>query len=88
MVGCRGKIQREGDVIHLIVEYVSDLTGDLRRVSDLDAPFPLVPGRGDEAKHGGGPDARDAPALRPKPRDIYVPDLHIDTLKLKARNFK
>jgi error-prone DNA polymerase len=27
---------------------------------------------------------------RPKrqPRDIYIPDLHIDTLKLKPRNFR
>ena len=25
---------------------------------------------------------------RSKPRDMYVPDLHIDTLKVKARNFR
>jgi hypothetical protein len=23
-----------------------------------------------------------------KPRDMYVPDLHIETLKVKARNFR
>ena len=23
-----------------------------------------------------------------KPRDMYEPDLHIDTLKVKARNFR
>ena len=23
-----------------------------------------------------------------KPRDIYVPDLHLDTIKAKARNFR
>jgi hypothetical protein len=32
--------------------------------------------------------SRDSKALRPKPRDIYVPDLHIDTLKVKARKFR
>jgi error-prone DNA polymerase len=88
MLGCRGKVQRASDVIHLIVEQLTDLTTDLKTVSGLDAPFPLVPGRGDEAKHGGhGPDSRD-PRPVTKPRDIYVPDLHIDTIKLKARNFR
>jgi error-prone DNA polymerase len=85
MLGCRGKVQRASDVIHLIVEKLTDLTADLKTVS---APFPLVPGRGDEAKHGGhGPDSRD-PRPVTKPRDMYEPDLHIDTIKLKARNFR
>jgi error-prone DNA polymerase len=88
MLGCRGKVQRASDVIHLIVESVSDLTADLKTVSGLDAPFTLMAGRGDEARHGGGSDSREAKPLQPKPRDIYVPDLHIDTLKLKARNFR
>jgi error-prone DNA polymerase len=88
MLGCRGKVQRASDVIHLIVEQLTDLTADLRTVSGLDTAFPLVPGRGDEAKHGGhGPDSRE-PRPVTKPRDIYVPDLHIDTIKLKARNFR
>jgi error-prone DNA polymerase len=89
MLGCRGKVQRaSGVIIHLIVEQVTDLTGDLRTVSGLNTPFPLVPGRGDEAKHGShGPDSRD-PKPVIKPRDMYVPDLHIDTIKLKARNFR
>jgi error-prone DNA polymerase len=85
MLGCRGKVQRASDVIHLIVEQLTDLTADLRTVSGLDAPFPLVPGRGDEAKHASH--SRD-PRPIAKPRDIYVPDLHIDTIKLKARNFR
>jgi error-prone DNA polymerase len=88
MLGCRGKVQRASGVIHLIVEQVTDLTADLRTVSGLNTPFPLVPGRGDEAKHGGrGLDSRDPRPVN-KPRDMYVPDLHIDTIKLKARNFR
>jgi error-prone DNA polymerase len=88
MLGCRGKVQRASDVTHLIVEQLVDLTADLRTVSGLDGAFPLVPGRGDEAKHGGhGPESRD-PRPIAKPRDMYVPDLHIDTIKLKARNFR
>jgi len=89
MLGCRGKVQSANGVIHLIVEYLTDLTADLKQVSGRDAPFPLAPGRGDEAKHGGsGLDSREPKPAVNKPRDMYVPDLHIDTLKLKARNFR
>ena len=88
MMGCRGKAQHESGVIHLIVEEVSDLSSELKRISGLDTAFPLVPGRGDEARHGGhGPDSRD-PTPITRPRDRYEPDLHIDTLMLKARNFR
>ncbi|MBC7506649.1 MAG: hypothetical protein H7267_13135, partial [Sandarakinorhabdus sp.] len=46
-------------------------------------------GRGDEFHHGSpGTDSRDRPPRTAKPRDIYVPDLHIDTLKVKARDFR
>ena len=31
MIGCRGKVQREGDVIHLIAEHLIDLTDLLNR---------------------------------------------------------
>ncbi len=89
MFGVRGRVQDASDVIHLIVEEVTDLTADLRAVAGLNAPFPLASGRGDEAKGGGsGPDNRDPKPQIVRPRDMYVPDLHIDTLKIKARNFR
>jgi error-prone DNA polymerase len=47
--------------------------------------FVRTPGRGDEARHPGGPDPRGAVPIK---KDIYVPDLHIDTLTVKARNFR
>ena len=68
MLGCRGKVQRASGVIHLVVEHACDLSADLKRVSGLRSEFPLVPGRGDEAKHGGsGLDSREpqAPITRP-----------------------
>jgi len=43
-------------------------------------------GRG-EARRPGGIDHRDTEQLR-KARDIFVPNLHIDTLAVKARNFR
>jgi error-prone DNA polymerase len=55
--------------------------------------FPIAAGsssfrrQGDEFAHGGGPDPRDKPKTIGSPRDIFVPNLDIDTLKVKARNF-
>jgi hypothetical protein len=47
----------------------------------------LPAGRGDQARHPGGPDPREAVPIK-KVRNIYIPDLHIDTLNVKARNFR
>lgn len=88
MIAINGRIQREGDVVHLVAQQVFDLSGDLSGLADRDAEFRLPTGRGDEFAHGspGSPDSRDRVAAA-KPRDIFIPDLHIDTLKVKARNF-
>ncbi len=58
MVACHGKLQREGSVIHVIVERLEDYSEMLRSVGDRDDPFVVRTGRGDEAKHGGAPDVR------------------------------
>jgi error-prone DNA polymerase len=88
MMGVNGRIQREGDVVHLIAQQLFDLSGDLSNLGDRDEAFRLPTGRGDEFAHGspGGGDSRDRPVV--KPREIFVRDLHIDTLKVKARNFQ
>jgi error-prone DNA polymerase len=88
MMAINGRIQREGEVVHLIAQQLFDLSGDLSALADRDGEFKLPTGRGDEFAHGspGSPDSRDrSPAV--KPRDIFVPDLHIDRLKVKSRNF-
>ena len=89
MMGCRGRVQCANGVIHLIVEEVVNLSADLKLISGLDVAFPLAAGRGDEARTGGsGGDSREPKPPIARPRDMYVPDLHIDTLKVKARNFR
>jgi error-prone DNA polymerase len=51
-------------------------------------PFHLPHGRGDQVTHAdGGPDPRELPPKGLRTRDIYIPDLHIDTIKVKSRNF-
>ena len=81
-------MQREGEVIHVIAEHLVDLSAELRRVSELDQPFRWPARRGDSARQTGGPDPRERQPLRRMPRDIYVPDLRIETLKVKARDFR
>lgn len=87
MVAINGRIQREGDVVHLIAQQLFDLSADLSGLADRDEDFKLPAGRGDEFAHGL-PENRDIRGRAPtKARDIFVPDLHIDTLKVKSRNF-
>jgi error-prone DNA polymerase len=89
MLGVDGRIQREGDVVHLIAYKLFDLSGPLASIGDQEAAFPLPHGRGDEFARGpSAPAPRDGPSKGPKARDIFVPDLHIDTLKQKARDFR
>ncbi|NBW12413.1 MAG: DNA polymerase III subunit alpha [Caulobacteraceae bacterium] len=122
LLGVHGRIQREGEVVHIVVYKLFDLSARLTTISGRDTDFRLTTGRGDEFAHGGSPDQRDLPprsasihassagSLAPGPspanpppaskppagpspagmgaRDIYIPDLHIDTLRLKPRDFR
>jgi error-prone DNA polymerase len=89
MIGVQGRIQREGEVVHLVANQLTDLSAELAAVGERDAGFPLPHGRGDEFHHGSpGIDPRSLPPKGPKPRDIYVPDLHIDSIKVKTRDFR
>ncbi|TCQ96371.1 hypothetical protein EDF70_11628 [Neorhizobium sp. JUb45] len=88
MMVINGRIQREGEVVHLVAQQLFDLTADLSGLADRDAEFKMPAGRGDEFAHGGGPDPRDKPKPVLTPRDMFVRDLHIDTLKVEARNFQ
>lgn len=83
-----GKVQKEGEVVHIVATKLHDLSDLLATVGERDAPFLLPHGRGDEFHHGGSPDQRDKRPPMAKAREIYIPDLHIDTLKLKPRDFR
>jgi len=86
MLAVRAQVQREGEVTHLIVQRVTDLSAELASVGARGSAFPLPTGRGDGMRNGGGPDPRENPkGLRP--RDMVDPYGHIDELKVKARNF-
>jgi error-prone DNA polymerase len=89
MLSVHGRIQREGDVVHLVAHRLTDFSDALASVGDRDAVFPLPHGRGDQVRHGGsGPDPRELMPNGLQSRDIYVPDLHIDTIRVKTRDFR
>jgi error-prone DNA polymerase len=88
MIGVYGRIQREGEVVHLVAHRLSDLSADLASVGGHDAAFPLPHGRGDEFHHGSpGLDPRSLPK-GPRPRNIVDPYGHIDQIKVKTRDFR
>jgi error-prone DNA polymerase len=87
MLAVYGRIQREGEVVHLVGHRLTDLSQELASVGDRGAAFPLPHGRGDELHHRSpGIDPRSMPKGS-KPRDIADPYGPIDQIKVKARNF-
>jgi error-prone DNA polymerase len=66
MFAVRGRIQREGDVVHLVAHHLTDMSDALAGIGTRDGPFPLPHGRGDEFHHGSPtPDPR---GVRPQRR--------------------
>jgi error-prone DNA polymerase len=89
MLGVRGRIQREGAVVHLVAQRISDLSADLASVGTRDAAFPLPHGRGDEFHHGSpSPDPRGLPPRSFKGRTLTDPYGHIRQIAVKGRNFR
>ncbi|MDP5281031.1 error-prone DNA polymerase [Sphingomonas sp. DG1-23] len=89
MLAIRGKVQKEGIVIHLVAETIIDLTPWLREVGELELPRFTAPGDG--ATHGGTIDPRDRLKLPPQRaleswpprRSLKAPDL----IPVKSRDF-
>ncbi len=88
MMGVKGRIQREGEVTHLIAHHLTDLSTELASVGSREGSFPLPHGRGDEFHHGSPtPDPRGTPR-GPIPRNIVDPYGHIDEIRVKTRDFR
>ena len=92
MIACHGRVQREGEVIHVVTDHLEDLSDLLRSVGERDEAFPIVHGRGDGATRPAGRDPRTGPGAvteMPVPRDIYVPDLRLGSgIKVPTRDFR
>ena len=77
MIAVVGRVQKEGDVVHVIAERLEDESALLAAVGSAD--FPHRTGPGDGAR-GGGPDPRGRP--RPPPGDAGD-----DGIRVKSRDF-
>ncbi|QNG47583.1 error-prone DNA polymerase [Sphingobium yanoikuyae] len=101
MMGVRGQVQKEGEVIHLIAQRLDDLSPLLASVGQrADVASIYQVSRADIVKSAMAPDPRDA-ANRPLgrgPRDLYDPDLRLGSgiipgqptegIKVKTRDFR
>jgi error-prone DNA polymerase len=86
MISVEGQLQREGDVIHVIADRLTDHTALLHSVGALD--FPHRTGPGDGATHGGAPDRgrwKQPPRALPSP---LLPAVRAEpALAIKSRDF-
>jgi error-prone DNA polymerase len=101
MMGVRGRVQREGDVIHVVAQRLDDLSALLASVGSRDELAGVYRvGRADVVRNGMGPDPRDPASRRlgKGARDIYIPDLRlgsgivpgqpVDGIKVRTRDFR
>lgn len=71
MIGVRGRIQREGEVVHVVARHLVDLTDDLAGIGQRDGPSPLPPpGRGSGLRHHDAAASGAAEAIRIRSRDF------------------
>jgi error-prone DNA polymerase len=90
MIGMKGRVQKEGEVIHVICDRIIDHGDLLHRVGEMS--FAPQTGRGDGARHGGTPDHR-GNSWKPEPRDCYWPP-HADgmdpeqVVRFKSHDFR
>lgn len=78
-----GRVQREGDVVHIVATRLHDGSDLLASVGDRGDTFPIPHGRGYEVCHGSRSNPRS-----PKVRDIYIPDLSLEAIKDRTRDFR
>jgi error-prone DNA polymerase len=89
MIAVRGRIQREGEVVHLVARQLTDLSAELATVGSRDAAFPLMRAQAlGRTFTGISPADRIGDLVTAPVHDIYIPDLHLDTVEVKSRNFR
>lgn len=70
MIAVHGRIQREGEVVHLVAHRITDLSRDLASVGERDEAFPLPHGRADEFRHGAPSSDARGTGIRVRTRDF------------------
>jgi len=90
MIGCRGRLQREGGVTHIIAEHLLDLSHLLRSVGERDQPFHAEHGRGDEAKAGTRDRLREGPkeTINAPPVVALEQRIEVPAIRITMRDFR
>lgn len=86
MMGVHGRVQREGEVVHLVVHRVTDLSNELASVGGRELATPASRGNGNQTEYGRG--TRPNEILGRTPRDTDLLDDDRNTIKVKGRNFR
>jgi error-prone DNA polymerase len=90
MIGMKVRVQKEGEVIHVICDRIIDQGELLHRIGEMSLPHRT--GRGDGARHAGSPDRGDR-VWRPEARSLYWPP-HADgmdpedAVRFKSHDFR
>jgi error-prone DNA polymerase len=82
VMAVHGRIQREGEVVHLVVHQLTDISNALATAGGRDTAFQLPRGRGDKVHHGSpAQSAANGPGsvLRPHSRHPHRHDQDEDT---------
>jgi error-prone DNA polymerase len=72
MLGVKGRVQREGDVVHIVARELIDMSSELASVGSRDAGSPTTP---------------NAHAIA-APRNMVDPYRHIDEIRVRTRDFR
>lgn len=86
MMACRGVLQREGDVIHVVADELTDLSDLLASIGQRGAPLSAPSGPRGPAPHGGRPDQRDP--LDRAVREPFLSGSLSDAIRVRTREFR
>ncbi|QSB45859.1 error-prone DNA polymerase [Tsuneonella flava] len=86
MVGLKGRLQKEGEVIHIIIDRIDDLTPMLRQIGAMN--YPYSPGSEDQATPSCLPD-RGGSGSMSQSVDSYQPPLADpeDLIRIRSHDF-
>ena len=86
MMSVYGRIQREGEVVHLVAHRIVDLSPELASIGKREGALSGTHDRDISVEIAGALHAHEA--VGHKGRDIHSPDLHVDPIKVKTRDFR
>lgn len=85
MIGIKGRVQREGEVIHIVAHHLTDLSAELASIGARELLFPLSQDLGDGLQHGS---SESDPHDLPMPANLGDDHGRPDEIKVKTRDFR